>query len=216
MEAHKTGQYFRASNVFPFMNHAMAASRATSEDNARIVAAVAAQGPRLRAFVRRQVADLSEVEDIVQDTFVELISAYRLMEPIEHVAAWLMRVARNRIIDRFRRYSRKTSMSEPTAMPDADPSSNPSSVLDSWRAPEDTGPEANYVRQVLADELAAAIDELPAEQRAVFVAHELDGRSFKELAAETGVGINTLLGRKHAAIRHLRRRLQVIRSQLDN
>jgi RNA polymerase sigma factor (sigma-70 family) len=198
------------------MNHAMAASRVTSEDNARIVAAVAAQGPRLRAFVRRQVADLSEVEDIVQDTFVELVSAYRLMEPIEHVAAWLMRVARNRIIDRFRKQSRKTSMSEVSSIHVADSSADPTSILDEWLAPDAAGPEANYVREVLADELAAALDELPAEQRAVFIAHELEGRSFKHLAAEMGVGVNTLLGRKHAAVRHLRRRLQDIRSELDN
>ncbi|HWX36852.1 MAG TPA: RNA polymerase sigma factor [Steroidobacteraceae bacterium] len=185
----------------------MAASRATSEDNARIVAAVVAQGPRLRAFVRRQVADLSEVEDIVQDTFAELVSAYRLMEPIEHVAAWLMRVARNRIIDRFRKQSSRRP---------ADPGSEPPSMLGEWFAPDAAGPEADYVREVLADELAAALDELPAEQRAVFIAHELEGRSFKSLAAETGVGVNTLLWRKHAAVRHLRRRLQDIHSELDN
>jgi RNA polymerase sigma factor (sigma-70 family) len=198
------------------MNSAMAASRVMSEDNARIVAAVAAQGPRLRAFVRRQVADLGEVEDIVQDTFVELVSAYRLMEPIEHVAAWLMRVARNRIIDRFRKKSRNTSMGEPSSVNEADSNSDSRSILDEWRAPEAAGPEANYVREVLADELAAAVDELPAEQRAVFIAHELDGRSFKDLAAEMGVGVNTLLGRKHAAVRHLRRRLRDIRSELDH
>jgi len=192
----------------------MAASRGTSEDNARIVAAVVAQGPRLRAFVRRQVADLSEVEDIVQDAFVELVSAYRLMEPIEHVGAWLMRVARNRIIDRFRKQSRKTSISEQFAMHDAS-SSESTGILDAWLAPDAAGPEANCVREVLADELAAAIDELPAEQRAVFIAHELEGRGFKDLAAEMGVGVNTLLGRKHAAVRHLRRRLQDIRSELD-
>jgi RNA polymerase sigma factor (sigma-70 family) len=198
------------------MNHSMAGSRITGEDNARIVAAVAAQGPRLRAFVRRQVADLSEVEDIVQDTFVELVSAYRLMKPIEHVAAWLLRVARNRIIDRFRKQSRKASMSEASSIHEADSRADPTSIFDEWLAPDAAGPEASYVREVLAEELAAAVDELPADQRAVFVAHELDGRSFKDLAAETGVGVSTLLGRKHAAIRHLRRRLQDIRSEFDN
>jgi RNA polymerase sigma factor (sigma-70 family) len=198
------------------MNHSLAASRATSEDNARIVDAVAAQGPRLRAFVRRQVADINEVEDIVQDAFVELVSAYRLMQPIEHVAAWLMRVARNRIIDRFRKQSRRTSVSSPASLQGADSSSEPASILDEWLAPDASNPEANYVREVLADELAEAVDELPAEQRAVFVAHELEGRSFRDLAAEWGVGVNTLLGRKHAAVRHLRRRLQDIRSELDN
>lgn len=209
-------QYSRAWNVFPLMNGATALSPATSEDNARIVAAVAAQGPRLRAFVRRQVADLSEVEDIVQDAFVELVSAYRLMEPIEHVAAWLMRVARNRIIDRFRNKSQKLSVGSPSSVIEPDSSPNPMSILEEWRAPEDAGPEANYVREVLAEELVAAVDELPADQRAVFIAHELDGRSFKDLAAELGVGVNTLLGRKHAAVRHLRRRLQEIRSELDH
>jgi RNA polymerase sigma factor (sigma-70 family) len=211
-----TRQYLRASNVFPLMNHSLAAARVTSEDNARIVDAVAAQGPRLRAFVRRQVADLSEVEDIVQDTFVELVSAYRLMEPIEHVAAWLMRVARNRIIDRFRKRSRKTPMSNPASLHGADSSSEPTRILDDWLSPDASGPEANYVREVLAEELAEAVDELPAEQRAVFIAHELEGRSFKDLAAEWGIGVNTLLGRKHTAVRHLRRRLQDIRSELDN
>jgi RNA polymerase sigma factor (sigma-70 family) len=193
------------------MSNALAASPGTSEDNARIVAAVAAQGPRLRAFVRRQVADLNEVEDIVQDTFLELVSAYRLMQPIEHVAAWLIRVARNRIIDRFRKQSRKAAANDPATVP----ASVATSIIDESLAPDAAGPEANYVRGILADELAAALDELPVEQRAVFVAHELDGRSFKDLAAETGVGVNTLLWRKHAAVRHLRRRLQDIRLALD-
>jgi len=193
----------------------MAVPRMMAEDNSRIAAAVAAQGPRLRAFVRRQVADLSEVEDIVQDTFLELVSAYRLVEPIEHLAAWLMRVARNRIIDRFRARSRQTSLSDSSGPDVVGSSSEPSHVLDEWLAPADSGPESAYVREVLADELVAALDELPAPQRDVFVAHELEGRTFKELAAETGVGLNTLLGRKHAAVRHLRRRLEDIRSEFD-
>jgi RNA polymerase sigma factor (sigma-70 family) len=197
------------------MNHSMAASRFASEDNARIVDAVSAQGPRLRAFVRRQVADLSEVEDIVQDTFVELVSAYRLMEPIEHVAAWLMRVARNRIIDRFRKQSRKTSISKSGSLHGAESCSDPTSILEEWLAPDAAGPDAHYAREVLAEELSAAVDELPSEQRAVFIAHEVEGRSFKALAAEWDIGVNTLLGRKHAAVRHLRKRLQDIRSELD-
>jgi RNA polymerase sigma factor (sigma-70 family) len=197
------------------MDDAMAVPRMMAEDNSRIAAAVAAQGPRLRAFVRRQVADLSEVEDIVQDTFLELVSAYRLVEPIEHLAAWLMRVARNRIIDRFRARSRQTSLSDSSGPDVVGSSSEPSHVLDEWLAPADAGPESAYVREVLADELVAALDELPAPQRDVFVAHELEGRTFKELAAATGVGLNTLLGRKHAAVRHLRRRLEDIRSEFD-
>jgi len=107
-------------------------------------------------------------------------------------------------------------MSESSYMTDADSSSDATSVLGEWLAPEAAGPEANYIREVLADELTAALDELPVEQCAVFVAHELDGRSFKDLAAETGISVNTLLGRKHAAVRHLRRRLQDIRTELDN
>ncbi|MGO9594824.1 MAG: RNA polymerase sigma factor [Steroidobacteraceae bacterium] len=197
------------------MDDAMAVPRMMAEDNSRIAAAVAAQGPRLRAFVRRQVADLSEVEDIVQDTFLELVSAYRLVEPIEHLAAWLMRVARNRIIDRFRARSRQTSLSDSSGPDVVGSSSEPSHVLDEWLAPADAGPESAYVREVLADELVAALDELPAPQRDVFVAHELEGRTFKELAAATGVGLNTLLGRKHAAVRHLRRRLEDIRSEFN-
>ena len=183
----------------------------TAEDNSRIAAAVAAQGPRLRSFVRRQISDLSDVEDIVQDTFLELLTAYRLLQPIEHLTAWLMRVARNRIIDRFRARSRRAALAD---APDSEALES-SRVLDEWIAPADSGPESAYVRAVLADELLAALEELPAEQRDVFLAHELEGRSFKQLAAETGIALNTLLGRKHAAVRQLRRRLEDIRSEFD-
>jgi RNA polymerase sigma factor (sigma-70 family) len=197
------------------MDSALALQRMTAEDNSRIAAAVAAQGPRLRAFVRRQVADLSEVDDIVQDTFLELVSAYRLVQPIEHLAAWLMRVARNRIIDRFRARSRQASLADSPDPDVAGSASEPARVLGEWLAPADAGPESAYVRELLADELVAALDELPAPQRDVFVAHEIEGRTFKELSAETGVGVNTLLGRKHAAVRHLRRRLEDIHSEFD-
>jgi RNA polymerase sigma factor (sigma-70 family) len=194
------------------MNATLALPRPTTEDNDRITAAVAAQGPRPRAFVRRQVADLSQVEDIVQDTFVQLVSAYRLMEPVEHLAAWLRRVARNRIIDRFRQQSRTDSLNDPWYSDDV---AAESGVLAEWLVPLAAGPEASYVRDVLAEELVAALDELPVEQRAVFVAHEIEGRSFKDLAAEMGVSVNTLLGRKHTAVRYLRQRLQDIRTEFD-
>jgi RNA polymerase sigma factor (sigma-70 family) len=197
------------------MNQVTAAARPTIEDNDRIAAVVASQGPRLRAFVRRQIADFSEVEDIVQDTFVELVSAYRLMKPIEHVAAWLLRIARNRIIDRFRERSRRALPLDAPSFHDAGPTIEPAGVLDEWLAPSAWGPEDSYVREVLADELLAALDEIPLEQREIFVAHELEGRSFKELAAELGISVNTLLGRKHAAVRHLRQRLQDIHSEFD-
>ncbi len=189
------------------MNDALALGPASAADDARIAAAVAAQGPRLRAFVRRQVADLGEAEDIVQEAFLELVSAYRLLEPVEHVAAWLLRVARNRIIDRFRHGVRSGSPPDPVRQSDA---------LARWPAPAADGPEAAYARDLLGEELAAALEELPAQQREVFVAHELEGRSFRELAAASGVGINTLLGRKHAAVRYLRRRLQDMRAEFDH
>ena len=195
------------------MNHAMARSRLISDDDRRITAAVAAQGPRLRAFVRRQVADLNDVDDIVQDAFAELVAASRLMEPIEHVAAWLLRVARNRIIDRFRQRSRNTPQVDPASR--RDPDSTDQLIDDDRTAPAADSPEAGYARDVLESRLMRALDELPMEQREVFVAHELDGRSFKELAAETGLGVSTLLGRKHAAVRHLRRQLQDIRQEFD-
>ena len=190
------------------MNSTLALPRGLIGDNERIATAVAAQAPRLRAFVRRQVTDLAEVEDIVQDTFAQLVAAYRLMEPVQHVAAWLQRVARNRIIDRFRRRAHEPLLIDDFATEATD-------VLEAWLAPAASGPEAGYVREALAEELMAALAELPAEQRAVFIAHELEGRSFRALAAESGVGLNTLLGRKHAAVRHLRQRLQDIHSELE-
>lgn len=198
--------------VYPNMNEVLAlgppsvveAVDAVGEEG--IAAVVASQGPRLRAFVRRQVDDLGEVEDIVQEAFLELVSAHRLMEPIEHVAAWLLRVARNRIIDRFRLASRRSPRLDPDQQTEA---------LMNWPAPRADGPEAGYTRERLAQELAAAVQELPPEQRAVFVAHELEGRSFRELAAASGIGINTLLGRKHAAVRQLRHRLQHLREEFS-
>ena len=179
-------------------------------DDQRISAAVAAETPRLRAFVRRQVANLADVEDIVQETFFELAEAYRLVKPVERVAAWLMRVARNRIVDRIRANARESRVvdREPGRNAEADEDGAP--LLAEWFAAAEGGPERDYLRDTLARELEDAIAELPDEQRAVFVAHELEGQSFKELAAATGVGVNTLLGRKHAAVLQLRKRLQTI------
>jgi RNA polymerase sigma factor (sigma-70 family) len=194
------------------MTASLALDPTPTEANDRIAAAVAAQRPRLRAFVRRQVADLTDVEDIVQDAFLELVSAYRLMEPVAHVAAWLQRVARNRIIDRFRQRARHDRLFDSASFSDSFPDSygeTPAFLeLAEARAPDSARPDLSYERDVIAEKLVEALNELPPEQRDIFVAHELDGLSFKELAAATGTPLNTLLGRKHAATLHLRRRLR--------
>jgi RNA polymerase sigma factor (sigma-70 family) len=195
------------------MTASLALNPTPAEANDRIAAAVAVQEPRLRAFVRRQVADLADVEDIVQDAFLELVSAYRLMEPVVHVAAWLRRVARNRIIDRFRQRSRNDRVFVSASFPDSPGETPAPTDLSDGQA---TDPDLSYERDVIAEKLVEALSELPPEQRDVFVAHELDGRSFKELAAETGTPLNTLLGRKHAATLHLRRRLKDFHSTVTD
>jgi RNA polymerase sigma factor (sigma-70 family) len=178
----------------------------TADQDQRLSEAIERDEPRLRNFVRRRVADPRDVEDIVQEVFYELIEAYRMMKPIEQVGAWMFRVARNRIIDLFRRKKPTMSTSEPVRVSDEGQAVLWEDLLPS----PDAGPEAAYARGVLVEELEEAIDELPQEQRAVFVAHEIEGRSFKELAAESGVSMNTLLARKRYAVRHLRRRLQAV------
>ncbi len=161
--------------------------------------------PRLRSFIRRRVADTSDAEDILQDVFYELIEAYRLTKPVEHVTAWLFRVARNRIIDLFRR-KKPGSLNESAGGAEED---GPL-VLEDLLPSADAGPEAAYARGLILDALDDALEELPEGQRDVFIAHELEGRSFKEISVETGLSINTLLSRKHYAVLHLRRRLRNI------
>src|SRR2546427_12888176 len=181
------------------------AERMAFEQDQRISEVVKREQSRLLNFIRRRVPDPRDAEDILQDVFYELVEANRLLMPIEHVTGWLFRVARNRITDLFRK-KRPESFSD-TAVADED-----GEVLqfeDLLPSP-DAGPEALYVRNVLLDELELALDELPDEQREVFVAHELEGRSFRELSAESGVNINTLLSRKRYAVLHLRERLQSI------
>lgn len=179
-------------------------------DSARdqqLAEAIAREQPRLRNFIRRRVVDPSDVEDILQDVFYELTLAYYLYKPVEHVGAWLYRVARNRIIDLFRRSKRKPqSLADTLATSDDGDALQLEDLLPS----PDAGPEALFARTLLLEEFADALDELPRNQRDVFVATELNGRSFKDLAAETGVTVNTLLSRKHSAVLHLRRRLQAI------
>ena len=179
-----------------------------TEQDRRISEVVAEQRGRLRNFIRRRVPDPSDAEDIVQEVFYELVEANRLLMPIEHVTGWLFRVARNRITDLFRK-------KKPVAFSSAALENEAGELLrveDLLPSP-DAGPEALYFRSVLLDELEFALGELPDEQRDVFVAHELEGRSFKELSAETGVGVNTLLSRKRYAVLHLRERLQGIHDE---
>ncbi len=173
------------------------------EQDQRISEVVKREQSRLRNFIRRRVPDPRDAEDVLQDVFYRLVEANRLLMPIEHVTGWLFRVARNRITDLFRK-------KKPELFSDAvseDEEGETLQIEDLLPSP-DAGPEALYFRNLLLDELALALDELPDEQREVFVAHELEGRSFKELAEETGVSVNTLLSRKRYAVLHLRERLQ--------
>ena len=173
------------------------------EQDRRISEIVTEERPRLRNFIRRRVPDPSDVEDILQDVFYKLVEANRLLMPIEHVTGWLFRVARNRITDFFRK-------KKPDLFGDAVVEGEQGELLqveDLLPSP-DAGAEALYLHNVLLDELELAIHELPEDQREVFVAHELEGRSFREIAAQTGVSVNTLLSRKRYAVLHLRGRLQ--------
>ena len=179
-----------------------------TEQDRQISEIIEEERSRLRNFIRRRVPDPSDAEDIVQEVFYELVEANRLLMPIEHVTGWLFRVARNRITDLFRK--KKPETFSDAAIVDED--GEALRIEDLLPSP-DAGPEALYFRNVLLDELELAIDELPEEQREVFVAHELEGRSFKEMAAETGVKMNTLLSRKRYAVLHLRERLQNIHDE---
>jgi RNA polymerase sigma factor (sigma-70 family) len=176
-----------------------------SEQDRRISDVVGEQGSRLRNFIRKRVPNEADVEDILQEVFYELVEANRLLMPIDHLTGWLFRVARNRIVDLFRK-KRPQNFSEITVR---DEDGELFEIEDLLPSP-DAGPEAVYLRNVLLDELESALEELPEEQREVFVAHEFEGRSFKELSMESGVSINTLLSRKRYAMLHLRERLQSI------
>lgn len=181
----------------------------TIEQDRRISTIVKTEGARLRNFIRRRVGDEADAEDILQEVFYEFVQTYRLMKPIEQAGAWLFRVARNRIIDRFRK--RRHDPLEETLQSAAPLNEEGERLaLDDFLPSPDAGPEAIYLRTLLIDALEDAIGELPEEQRAVFIAHEIEGRNFKELAAETGTNINTLLARKRYAVRYLRSRLQSI------
>ena len=183
----------------------------TLKQDQQISEVVKREQSRLRNFIQRRVPDRSDAEDILQDVFYKLVEANRLLMPIDHVTSWLFRVARNRITDLFRKKKPETFSHASVADEDGELLQ----IEDLLPSP-DAGPEALYFRNALLDQLQLALDELPEEQREVFVAHELDGRSFKELAAATGVSVNTLLSRKRYAVLHLRERLQSIYDEFTN
>jgi RNA polymerase sigma factor (sigma-70 family) len=183
----------------------------TLEQDQRISEVVKREQSRLRNFIRRRVPDPRDAEDILQDVFYQLVEANRLLMPIEHVTGWLFRVARNRITDFFRKKKPERFSDTAASSEDDEPLQ-----LEDLVPSHDAGPEALYDRSVLLDALELAMGELPEEQRDVFVAHELEGRSFKEMAAATGVSVNTLLSRKRYAVRHLRERLQGIYDEFTN
>jgi RNA polymerase sigma factor (sigma-70 family) len=192
------------------MKRVLVINEMVDEQNQRISETVGREQARLRSFIRRRVPDREDAEDILQDVFYELVEAYRLMQPIEQVGAWLFRVARNRITDLFRK-------KKPEALQDQkmSPMDGEQFTLEDLLPSSDGGPEAAFARTVLLDELDHALDELPEEQREVFIAHEFEGRSFKELATQSGLTVNTLLSRKHYAVIHLRERLRVIYDEFN-
>jgi RNA polymerase sigma factor (sigma-70 family) len=188
------------------MDHALRKPWMMAQQDQQISDAISRERSRLRNFIRRRVADPGDAEDILQDVFYELVEVYRMMKPVEQVTAWMFRVARNRITDLFRRKRREALRNEPDALTE----DGEVRWLEELLPSPDAGPEAAYARRVLSEELDDALDELPEEQREVFIAHELMGYSFKELAQRSGVSVNTLLSRKHYAVLHLRQRLQAI------
>jgi RNA polymerase sigma factor (sigma-70 family) len=181
-----------------------------ADQDKHIAEVIARERKRLGSFIRRRVPDPGDAEDILQDVFSELVESVRMVRPIEQVGAWLFQVARNRIIDRFRRRS-----AQPAQVPaDLDGEDGVAGLAELLPSPQ-AGPDAQYARRLLVEELDAALEELPPEQRDVFVAHELEGKSFRELAAQTGLNVNTLLSRKRYAVRHLRDRLQQIYREFE-
>ena len=191
------------------MEEVLSIQQAATEQNQRISEVVRREQSRLRAFVRKRIADEGDAEDILQDVFYELVEAYRLMKPVEQAGAWLFRVARNRIIDFFRK--KKPVALGSRSAPEAD--GEEALRLEDLLPSAEAGPDAAYAHSVLLEEIDAALEELPEEQRDVFIAHEIEGRSFRQLAEETGMNVNTLLSRKRYAVLHLRRRLQDIHDE---
>jgi RNA polymerase sigma factor (sigma-70 family) len=199
----------RYVRLHEWMEEVLSADGIAATENRRISETIAREQARLRQFIRKRVANDADAEDILQEVFYELINAYRLMKPVEQAGAWLFRVARNRIVDLFRS-KRPTVLGNDSSLASDDGESR---QWEDLLPSPDAGPEAAYARAVLLDELDAALEDLPEEQRDVFVAHEIEGRTFKEISEATGIGVNTLLSRKRYAVLHLRRRLQAIHNQ---
>ncbi len=193
-------QYFRNDFVLidERVRRVLAMTQDRAEQDQRLASAFATERRRLLAFIRRRVPDEIDAEDLLQDVFSELVEAYRMMKPIAHAGAWMMQVAKNRITDLFRRGKREVAEDEGRR------------ILEDLLPSADAGPDGLYARSILLEEIEAGLGELPASQREVFLAHEIEGRSFAEIAAETGVSVNTLLSRKHYAVKRLRNRLRQI------
>jgi RNA polymerase sigma factor (sigma-70 family) len=188
------------------MSKALLVNEVLREQDRQIAEAVKREGAKLKNFIRARVPDERDAEDILQEVFYELVEAYRMMKPIGQVGAWLFRVARNRITDLFRK-RRPESLTRGGVGIDEN---GESLSLEDLLPSADAGPEAAYARSVLVEELAAALDELPQEQRRAFMAHEIEGQSFEELARVSGANVNTLIVRKHRAVIYLRERLEAI------
>ncbi len=184
-----------------------------TEQNRQLSEMIAEEGARLRNFIRKRVPNEADAEDLLQEVFSEVIEAYRLTEPVRQWSAWMFQVARNRIVDLLRR-KRLWGYASDSVAYSGDTTAGVT-LLDRLPSP-DAGPAEAYARAVLLDEIEDALDELPDEQRDVFIAHEIEGDSFKEIAARTGVSVNTLLSRKHYAVTHLRRRLNDVYNEFLN
>jgi len=193
------------------MSKSLSLNGMVHEQDERLVEAIRLEQAKLKNFIRKRVSDESDAEDILQDVFYELVEAYRMMKPIERLSAWLYRVARNRITDLFRKRRPEAAANDPVRMSE----DGEWLLLEDLLPSSSAGPEAAYARAVLVEELDAALDELPEEQRQAFVAHEIEGQSFKELAQKTGLTVNTLVLRKHYAIVHLRERLEAIYREFE-
>jgi RNA polymerase sigma factor (sigma-70 family) len=189
------------------MQDATGRERMAHDQDQNISDVVEREGSRLRSFIRRRVPDPRDAEDILQEVYYELVEANRLLMPIEHVTGWLFRVARNRITDLFRR-------KKPERFGEVENEDGERRTLEELLPSRDAGPEERFARELMLEELEVAVDELPREQRDVFIAHELEGRSFKEISAATGLNVNTLLSRKRRAVLHLRERLQSLHDEL--